>query len=230
LLSETDGIISYDTTDFITDISSNTNSTTAPTTGAVVTYVTNSINALDSTPAVTDDAAAAAYVTGVTEVDGVLTAVSQSLFISNIAGNTSSIIAPTTAAVVTYVTNAIDALDSDSSVTDEATAAAYVTGVTLSNGQLSVLSSSLFINDLTNLTNESEIIAPTSAAVLDYIDNFAGTANIETLGTISTGEWNGTLIGVGYGGTGTDVAPTQYGIIYADSTTAYASTAAGTDG
>lgn len=38
------------------------------------------------------------------------------------------------------------------------------------------------------------------------------------------------IAAIGNGGTGTDTAPTQGGIIYAYSTTAYASTAAGTTG
>ena len=48
--------------------------------------------------------------------------------------------------------------------------------------------------------------------------------------TFKSGTWNGTQIGVTYGGTGTTTAPTQGGIIYGSSTTAYASTAAGTSG
>lgn len=47
--------------------------------------------------------------------------------------------------------------------------------------------------------------------------------------TMSTGSaWQGTQVGVTYGGTGTTTAPTQGGIIYGSSTSAYASTAAGT--
>jgi len=55
-------------------------------------------------------------------------------------------------------------------------------------------------------------------------------SNISKLGTISTGTWQGTTIGVSYGGTGTNSAPTAYGVIYAASTSAYASTAAGIAG
>ena len=48
----------------------------------------------------------------------------------------------------------------------------------------------------------------------------------KTLSTSSV--WNGTTVAVGYGGTGSNTAPTQGGVIYATSTSAYASTAAGT--
>ena len=59
---------------------------------------------------------------------------------------------------------------------------------------------------------------------------WANTTDITTLGTITTGTWNATTIGVGYGGTGTNTTPTANGIIYASSASAYASTAAGSDG
>lgn len=55
-------------------------------------------------------------------------------------------------------------------------------------------------------------------------------SNLTMLGTITTGTWNGTTIAVGYGGTGTTTAPTQGGIIYGASTSAYGCTAVGTSG
>lgn len=46
--------------------------------------------------------------------------------------------------------------------------------------------------------------------------------------TMSTQQvWNGNIISVQYGGTGTSTAPTAYGVIYAQSASAYASTGAG---
>jgi len=56
----------------------------------------------------------------------------------------------------------------------------------------------------------------------------AQTLTNKTLSTSSV--WNGTTVAVGYGGTGTTTAPSQGGIIFGNSTTAYASTAAGTAG
>ena len=49
---------------------------------------------------------------------------------------------------------------------------------------------------------------------------FDGTADVTDIPISGT-------LGVGHGGTGTSTAPTQYGVIYASSTSAYASTAAG---
>ena len=57
-----------------------------------------------------------------------------------------------------------------------------------------------------------------------------GSTSIVTVGTIATGTWNATNIAVGKGGTGTSTAPTQGGIIFGSSTSAYGSTAAGTSG
>ncbi len=55
---------------------------------------------------------------------------------------------------------------------------------------------------------------------------------IDTNNNISflNGAWNGSTIGVETGGTGTSTAPTQGGVIYGSSATAYASTTAGTSG
>lgn len=54
----------------------------------------------------------------------------------------------------------------------------------------------------------------------------AQTLTNKTLSTSSV--WNGNTVAVGFGGTGTTTAPSQGGIIFGNSTTAYASTAAGT--
>lgn len=62
------------------------------------------------------------------------------------------------------------------------------------------------------------------------LSTWVGTSNITTVGTISSGTWQGTSVKVGYGGTGTTTAPTQGGIIFGSSTTAYGCTAAGTSG
>lgn len=59
---------------------------------------------------------------------------------------------------------------------------------------------------------------------------WANTTDITALGTITTGTWSATTIAVTKGGTGTTTAPTKGGIIYGSSTTAYASTAAGSSG
>ena len=62
------------------------------------------------------------------------------------------------------------------------------------------------------------------------LSSWTGGSSIATVGTITTGTWQGTSVKVGYGGTGTTTAPTKGGIIYASSTSAYASTGAGSSG
>jgi len=57
----------------------------------------------------------------------------------------------------------------------------------------------------------------------------AGSSNITTVGTISSGTWNGTTIGTGYGGTGL-TSYTTGDLIYASATNTLAKRAAGTDG
>jgi Chaperone of endosialidase len=47
-------------------------------------------------------------------------------------------------------------------------------------------------------------------------------SNITGVGTITTGVWNGTTIGAGYGGTGSSSAFTANGVVYASSTSALA--------
>lgn len=53
------------------------------------------------------------------------------------------------------------------------------------------------------------------------------TSNLKILGTITTGTWNATTIGVGYGGTG-KTSWTKGGILYASATNALAQVADGT--
>jgi uncharacterized membrane protein YiaA len=55
-------------------------------------------------------------------------------------------------------------------------------------------------------------------------------SSLTSVGTITTGVWNGTTIAVTSGGTGQSSALTQWGAIYSASGTAMASTAAGTTG
>ncbi|MFN5252980.1 MAG: hypothetical protein ACK5BD_02500 [Chitinophagaceae bacterium] len=57
----------------------------------------------------------------------------------------------------------------------------------------------------------------------------AGSASITTLGTIATGTWSATNIGIAHGGTNTNATPTSGAIIYGNGTS-YAISAAGTSG
>ena len=69
---------------------------------------------------------------------------------------------------------------------------------------------------------------------LDNVENtalstWAGSANITTVGTISSGTWEATDIGVAHGGTGKS-SWTQYLLVYADTTTSLSQIPIGTDG
>ena len=96
-------------------------------------------------------------------------------------------------------------------------------------------SKNLISRAITNNTSVSAITASTNlitANTLAYWNGaYSGTSSrLTILGTISTGTWNATTIGVGYGGTGTQTAPTQGGIIFGSSVSAYGCTSAGTSG
>lgn len=64
---------------------------------------------------------------------------------------------------------------------------------------------------------------------VDIAATYVGQASITTLGTIATGTWNATEIGVAYGGTGL-TSYTSGDLIYASGTTALSKLAAGADG
>lgn len=65
-----------------------------------------------------------------------------------------------------------------------------------------------------------------SADAIDISTNYVGQTSITTLGTIGTGTWNGSVVGVAYGGTGLSTI-TSNGIVYGNGTSAVGVTAAG---
>jgi len=65
--------------------------------------------------------------------------------------------------------------------------------------------------------------------VIDISANYVGQSSITTLGTITTGVWNGTTIDVAHGGTGA-VTLTNHGVLIGQGTSAVVATAAGTAG
>jgi hypothetical protein len=66
-----------------------------------------------------------------------------------------------------------------------------------------------------------------SGNVISINTGYLGQASITTLGTIATGVWQGTLIGVLYGGTGLSAAPN--GLVKGNGSTTYSAATAGTD-
>ena len=90
--------------------------------------------------------------------------------------------------------------------------------------------SAVTLRSITNNTTKTAVTASTNLITANTLYYHSGNSNLTTVGTISSGTWQGTSIKVGYGGTGTTTAPTQGGIIYGSSTSAYGCTAAGTSG
>lgn len=93
-----------------------------------------------------------------------------------------------------------------------------------------VLASADIPNNAANTTGTAANITATSNSTLTTLSalSLPGT---QVTGNISGNAGNVTgIVAVANGGTGTSTAPTQYGVIYASSTTAFSSTAAGTLG
>ncbi|MBU3934611.1 hypothetical protein KKC00_01470, partial [Patescibacteria group bacterium] len=71
----------------------------------------------------------------------------------------------------------------------------------------------------------------TTAITASISDSWTGSTGITTLGTILTGGWNGTAIGVGYGGTGQNFSLTSQGsVLYFSATGTIAALGPGTAG
>lgn len=66
-----------------------------------------------------------------------------------------------------------------------------------------------------------------SGSGLKVSDTYAGNSSLTTLGTVTTGTWNATTVGVGYGGTGA-TSFTSNGIIYGNGSSSLQVTGAGT--
>lgn len=95
------------------------------------------------------------------------------------------------------------------------------------------------IGNKTNPVNFRAITNNVAKTAVSQTDNlitentlyyYTGNNNISTIGTINSGTWEGSVIQTKYGGTGTNIAPNQGGIIYGATTSSYASTAAGSIG
>lgn len=74
------------------------------------------------------------------------------------------------------------------------------------------------------------VVAPAGTLTGTTLASNVVTSSLTAVGTIGTGVWQGTTVAVGYGGTGQSSALTLNGIVYAASTSAMATTAAGTTG
>lgn len=140
--------------------------------------------------------------------------------------------------------------DADAEVTsglftfvEEGTANADSGWVLTTDGSITVGSSSLAFAQfsgagqitagagLTKTSNTLDVVGTADRITVnsdsvDIASTYAGQATITTLGTIGTGTWNGSTIGVAYGGTG---ATTLTGILKGNGTSAFSAAVDGTD-
>jgi hypothetical protein len=98
--------------------------------------------------------------------------------------------------------------------TQFSSAASYVAGAGLT------LTGNVF--DVVGTANRITV----NADSIDIAATYAGQTSITTLGTITTGAWNGAAIGVQYGGTG---VTTLTGLVKGNGTSAFTAAVAGTD-
>lgn len=71
---------------------------------------------------------------------------------------------------------------------------------------------------VTSVSGTAGRITSTGGAtpVIDIDATYVGQSSITTLGTITTGVWNGTVVGLTYGGTGKNLTASNGGIVYTD--------------
>lgn len=88
------------------------------------------------------------------------------------------------------------------------------TGITVTNGAGSITIDAINNGTVTSVSGTANRITSTGGAtpVIDIDANYIGQASITTLGTITTGVWNGTDIEVADGGTGRGTA-TAYAVL-----------------
>ena len=63
------------------------------------------------------------------------------------------------------------------------------------------------VTNVSGVTNRISVTDPTVAPVIDIASTYIGQNSITTLGTVSTGVWNGTPLTATYGGTGLNTLP-----------------------
>lgn len=84
------------------------------------------------------------------------------------------------------------------------------------------------VTSVSGTTNRITATPTTGAVVVDISAAYVGQTSITTLGTITTGTWNGTVIGVVYGGTGLNSA-SQGDLLYGSAANTYSALAKDTN-
>jgi len=83
-----------------------------------------------------------------------------------------------------------------------------LTSLTASYAVVTDANKNLTSRAITNNTSATAVSTTTNLITENTLYYYKGTSNIVTVGTISSGTWQGTSVKVGYGGTGTTTAPT----------------------
>lgn len=65
------------------------------------------------------------------------------------------------------------------------------------------------VTSVSGTANRITVTNPTTTPQIDISSSYVGQNSITTLGTISSGTWNGTVVEVAYGGTGANNTPTS---------------------
>lgn len=88
-----------------------------------------------------------------------------------------------------------------------------------SNGFVTINASG-FVTSVSGTTNRITVSPTTGNVIVDISASYVGQSSITTLGTITTGTWNATVIGVVYGGTGLN-AVSQGDLLYGSAANTY---------
>ncbi len=85
------------------------------------------------------------------------------------------------------------------------------------------------VSSVSGTTNRITVSPTTGATVVDIAATYVGQSSITTLGTVATGTWNGTAVGVTFGGTGLNAVAIG-DILYASNTNVISRLATAADG
>lgn len=98
-----------------------------------------------------------------------------------------------------------------------------------SSGAITAGTNLSFSGTTLNVNVDGSSITTNGSNQLAIHGSWAGQTSIVTIGTITTGTWNGTAIALGYGGTGGDLSAASDGTIFKKSGTSLTAATAGTD-
>lgn len=72
------------------------------------------------------------------------------------------------------------------------------------------------VTNVSGTANRITVTNPTTTPVIDIAATYVGQTSVTTLGTITTGVWNSTLVGLAYGGSNKNMTPVAGGIVWTD--------------